>query len=118
MPSYLEVTTIDKHWHIDNPLQCPIVNSINVIGGKWKPIILHMLSSGTLRFGQIKRNIPPVSQKVLTQQLKELESDGVIVRTSFSEKSLKVEYKLSTSGENLIPALEALHAWNASRSNI
>lgn len=52
-----------KTWHVENSINCPMVVSINIIGGKWKPIILHMLSAGTMRFGELKKNIPPVSQK-------------------------------------------------------
>ena len=98
-------------WHIDNPISCPMLATINVIGGKWKPIILHMLSSGTLRFGELKKNIPPISQKMLTQQLRELESDQIISRTTYNEIPPKVEYALSKKGVTLIPVLEALYEW-------
>ncbi len=101
----------NKRWHIDNPLQCPLVGAINLIGGKWKPTILHMLSSGTMRFGEIKRNIPPVSQKMLTQQLRELEDDGIVSRTVYPEVPPRVEYSLTELGGSLIPVLEALYRW-------
>ncbi|MCG8613029.1 MAG: helix-turn-helix transcriptional regulator [Pseudomonadales bacterium] len=101
-----------KHkWHVDNPEHCPMVKTLNIIGGKWKPVILHMLASQTLRFGEMKRLIPPISQKMLTQQLRELESDGIINRKVYAEVPPKVEYSLSTLGKTLIPALEALYAW-------
>ncbi|MFO1384597.1 MAG: helix-turn-helix domain-containing protein [Chitinivorax sp.] len=102
---------MQKQWHSDNPLQCPMVNALNQIGGKWKPIILHMLSSGTLRFGELQRNIPPVSQKMLTQQLRELEADGLVTRVVYAEVPPRVEYSLSARGESLRPILDALYQW-------
>lgn len=117
MPRHLEVTTMEKTWHTENPQNCPIVTSINIIGGKWKPAILHMLSDGTLRFGQIRKNIPPVSQKVLTQQLRELEADEIIERKDLSDASLKVEYSLSEKGKSLMPILDSLYAWGQENGN-
>jgi DNA-binding HxlR family transcriptional regulator len=73
---------IKNLWHTENPVACPMVSAINVIGGKWKPIILHMLSEGIMRFGELKKNIPPISQKMLTQQLRELEADGIVLRVA------------------------------------
>jgi DNA-binding HxlR family transcriptional regulator len=102
---------VNNNWEIDNPLNCPIVRSLNVIGGKWKPMILHMLSSGTLRFGELKKNIPPISQKVLTQQLRELEIDGIVKRKTYSEIPPKVEYFLTEKGSTLAPVLESLYEW-------
>lgn len=100
-----------KQWHIENPLDCPMVAAINAIGGKWKPVILHMLASGTMRFGQLQRNIPPVSQKMLTQQLRQLEADGLVVRTVYAQVPPRVEYALSSRGRSLTPVLDALYAW-------
>lgn len=88
--------------------------TINIIGGKWKPIILHMLSSETLRFGELKKNIPPVSQKILTQQLRELESDHIISRTTYNEIPPRVDYALTQKGETLVPILEVLYEWGES----
>jgi DNA-binding HxlR family transcriptional regulator len=100
-----------KPWHIENPLNCPMVVAINVIGGKWKPVILHMLSSGSMRFGELKKNIPPVSQKMLTQQLRELEEDGIVRRTVYAEVPPRVEYALSETGVSLVPVIDALYRW-------
>ena len=105
-----------KRWHTENPLNCPMVSAINVIGGKWKPIILHMLSAGTMRFGELKKNIPPVSQKMLTQQLRELEADGIILRTVYAEVPPRVEYLLSDKGATLTPILNHLYAWGEENS--
>lgn len=100
-----------QQWHTENPISCPMVSAINVIGGKWKPIILHMLSDGTMRFGEIKKNIPPISQKMLTQQLRELEADGIVRRKVYAEVPPKVEYSLTDLGTTLKPILQGLYAW-------
>lgn len=102
---------MSRRWHTDNPLDCPLVGALNVIGGKWKPMILHMLSSGTLRYGELKKNIPPVSQKMLTQQLRELETDGIVRRTVYAEVPPRVEYALTERGVTLTPILDALYHW-------
>ena len=102
---------MQKTWHTENPLNCPMIKTINVIGGKWKPVILHMLSSGSMRFGQLKKNIPPVSQKMLTQQLRELELDGIVSRTVYPEVPPRVDYALTTLGAGLRPVIETLYQW-------
>jgi DNA-binding HxlR family transcriptional regulator len=107
---------MNKNWHIENPVKCPMVAAINRIGGKWKPIILHILSEGTMRFGEIKRLIPPVSQKMLTQQLRELEADGIVHRKVFAEVPPRVEYSLTKRGETLKPVLQALYTWGQAYS--
>lgn len=101
----------EKKWHIENPLSCPLVKTMSVLGGKWKPIILHMLSSRTMRFGELKKAIPPISQKMLTQQLRELEIDGVVERVIYPEVPPKVEYFLTASGVALMPAIGSLYQW-------
>ncbi len=98
-------------WPTDNPLQCPLVQAIAIIGGKWKPIILHLLSSRTHRFGEIKKNIAPISQKVLTQQLRELELDGLVQRKVHAEIPPHVDYSLTPQGQALRPIMDALYAW-------
>lgn len=74
-------------------------------------MILHMLSERTLRFGEIKKNILPASQKMLTQQLRELESDGIVIRTVYPEVPPRVEYSLSERGRSLTPILDELYRW-------
>jgi len=105
-----------KHWHTDNPTGCPLMSAVNMIGGKWKPIILHMLSEGTMRFGELKKNIPPVSQKMLTQQLRELEADGIINRKVYPEVPPRAEYSLTERGLTLKPILQDLYAWGQENS--
>ncbi|TAJ83124.1 MAG: transcriptional regulator [Gallionellaceae bacterium] len=100
-----------KHWHTESPTSCPMLLTINIIGGKWKPIILHMLSEGTMRFGELKKNIPPVSQKMLTQQLRELEADGIINRKLYLEVPPRTEYSLTERGMTLKPVLQGLYEW-------
>jgi DNA-binding HxlR family transcriptional regulator len=107
-----------KTWHTENPLSCPMVVTINIIGGKWKPIILHMLSTGIRRFGELKKNIPLVSQKMLTQQLRELELDGIVIRTVYPEVPPRVEYSLSAVGISLVPVLDTLYQWGEAYAEI
>lgn len=103
-----------KQWHTENPLRCPMVRALNVIGGRWKPVILHILSEDTHRFGELRKKIPPVTQKMLTQQLRELEADGVIIRQVYAQVPPKVEYSLSAKGRTLVPILIDLYKWGAS----
>lgn len=89
---------------------CPIVHMMTYIGGKWKPIILGRLLNGTVRFGKLAAQIPDISRKILTEQLKELEEDGLIIRHSYNEKPPRVEYELSEIGQSVIPVLLAMTA--------
>ena len=91
--------------------RCPVDYTLQMVGGKWKPLILHRLSDGTLRFGQLQRLIPQVTQRVLTLQLRELERDGLITRTVFPEVPPRVEYCLTSPGQRLLPILSALASW-------
>jgi len=95
----------------ERPAICPIVKTMRYIGGKWKPIILARIEPGNVRFGRLTVQIPDISRKILTQQLKELEADGLIIRHSFNEKPPRVEYELSAVGKTLIPVLTAMNEW-------
>ena len=97
--------------YIDNPNACTLVHTMNIIGNKWKPIIIYLLSSGPLRFGKLNALVPTISKKVLTNQLKELESDGLIHRESFAEIPPRVEYTLTDKAQGLLPILKALSNW-------
>lgn len=92
--------------------QCPITNAMSMVGGKWKPVIIYVLSSGRMRFGKIAFQIPIISRKVLTQQLRELESDGIITRTVYPEIPPRVEYELTQKGKELMPVYNMLAEWS------
>lgn len=93
--------------------KCPMVLVQNIISGKWKILILWYLSYRTLRFSDIQRKLPTVSQKVLSQQLKSLEEDNIISRKVYPVVPPKVEYSLTELGKNLIPILEMMHKFGA-----
>jgi DNA-binding HxlR family transcriptional regulator len=91
---------------------CSVELALLVIGGKWKPIILWRLgASGALRFGELRRCMPNVTQKMLTQQLRELEADGLVQRMVFAQVPSRVEYSLTELGRSAMPVLEQLGAW-------
>jgi len=98
---------------IENPNSCPITHAMNIIGGKWKPIILFLLSRGSLRFGKLIMFMPAISRKVLTDQLRELEADGMILREKFAETPPRVQYSLTKKSEELVPLLWNLAKWTA-----
>lgn len=102
-----------SHGHdVHGPYTCGLDVAVDVVGGKWKPMILWALNdSGTLRFGELKRSIAGVSEKVLVQQLRELESDGIVHREVYKEVPPRVEYSLTALGESLNTALAPLGAW-------
>lgn len=90
---------------------CPIVHTMTYIGGKWKPIILGRLVNGAVRFGKLAVQIPDISRKILTEQLRELEEDGLIIRHTYNEKPPRVEYELSEIGLTIMPLLLAMTKW-------
>ncbi len=90
---------------------CPVTATVSIIGGKWKPPILSRLAEGVRRFGELQRLVPHITKKMLTQQLRELEQDGIIVRKVYHQVPPKVEYSLSEYGESLRPVLKAMEAW-------
>lgn len=85
--------------------------TLRVIGGKWKPLILWHLNKNPVRFGQLMRKMPGITQKMLTQQLRELEEDKLIIRNVFPEVPPRVEYSLSEYGSTLGPVLQAMSDW-------
>jgi DNA-binding HxlR family transcriptional regulator len=91
---------------------CPFTRAIGTIGNKWKPIIIDVIGTRTTRFGQLAAIIPIISRKVLTEQLKELEGDGLVERVAFSEMPPRVEYKLTEKGLAFLPILEDIKQWN------
>ena len=83
----------------------------DIIGGKWKALVLWCLKDAVKRNGELKRMIPGISQKMLTQQLRELEDSGIVQRIVYAQVPPKVEYKLTSMGEKLMPILHDLHDW-------
>ncbi|UOQ83418.1 winged helix-turn-helix transcriptional regulator [Gracilibacillus salinarum] len=90
----------------------PVEAALEVIGGKWKVVILcHLIDHGTMRTSELKRRMPNITQKMLTQQLRELEADGVVKRTVYNQVPPKVEYGLTEYGDSLRPAMQMLCSW-------
>ncbi|MGW0249776.1 winged helix-turn-helix transcriptional regulator [Nocardia goodfellowii] len=95
----------------DLHLDCPIEVTLDVIGGKWKGMVLYQLMAGTARFNELRRVIPGATPRMLTLQLRELERDGVITRTVYPEVPPRVEYELTEFGRSLGPLLELMEQW-------
>ena len=90
---------------------CPVETTLTLIGNKWKVLILRDLLTGTKRFGELKKSIGNVSQKVLTAQLRAMEENGLLIRTVYAEVPPRVEYTLTDLGESLKPILDAMGNW-------
>ena len=90
---------------------CPVETTLTLIGDKWKVLILRDLLTGTKRFGELKKSIGNVSQKVLTTQLRAMEENGLLTRTVYAEVPPRVEYTLTDLGESLKPILDAMWNW-------
>lgn len=97
---------------INNALPlCPVETTLTLIGSKWKVLILRDLLGGTKRFGELKKSIGGVSQKVLTAQLRDMEASGLLTRRVYAEVPPRVEYTLTDLGQSLRPILEAMSSW-------
>ena len=92
---------------------CPVETTLTLIGDKWKVLILRDLMPGTKRFGELKKSIGHVSQKVLTAQLRDMEENGLLHRRTYAEVPPRVEYSLTDLGRSLKPVLDALQEWGA-----
>ena len=90
---------------------CPVATTVQLIGNKWKLLILRNLLARPWRFNELRKSLDGISQKVLTESLRSMESDGIIVRTVYAEVPTRVEYSLSELGETLRPILDAMQAW-------
>ncbi len=91
--------------------------TLEVMGGKWKPLIMFLLVDQTLRFSELQRNIVQITQKMLTEQLRELEKDGLISRKVYPQVPPKVEYSMTAYGRTLLPVLETMHNWGQTHRN-
>jgi DNA-binding HxlR family transcriptional regulator len=98
------------------PFTCGLEAALVVVGGKWKPLILYHLGPGKRRFGELRRLVSGVSEKMLIQQLRELQTDGIIERVDFKEIPPKVEYALTPLGRTLTQALLPLCEWGTAHS--
>ncbi len=90
---------------------CAVERTLGLIDGKWKIVVLYKLLRGTLRFNELRRLIPNVTPRMLTHQLRELEADGLIIRTVYAQVPPRVEYSLSVRGRSLEPVLMAMKEW-------
>ena len=106
LPTNLKKTLIDAH-------HCPVTTAIEVIGSKWMVIILYQLRGETLRFGELKRRIPNITQKMLSQRLRELEKNKLLTRKVYAEVPPKVEYTSTELAKKLDSVLDELCAWGA-----
>lgn len=99
--------------HIEEPYGncCPVSTTLDIIGGKWKVLILHHLNTETRRFNELQRLMPAVTQRMLTLQLRELEEDGIVLRKVYPQVPPKVEYSLTGLGLTLMPVIAAIHRW-------
>lgn len=93
---------------------CPVLTTVSLIGNKWKLLILRNLLSGPNRFGELLKGIPGISQKVLTDNLRSMESDGLLIRTVYAEVPPRVDYRLSQTGDSLRPIMEVMKEWGES----
>mgnify|MGYP002520009369 CR=1 FL=1 len=91
--------------------ECPVATTVQLIGSKWKLLILRNLLVRPWRFNELKKDLDGISQKVLTDSLRSLEEDGIVIRTVFPEVPPHVEYSLSEIGESMRPILMAMQAW-------
>lgn len=97
------------------PELCRVGDALEILVGKWKPVILLvLLQEGTKRFSDLKRKLPDISQKMLTQKLRELEEEGIIERIVYPEVPPRVEYSITECGRSLEPLLDAMHSWGVS----
>lgn len=100
-----------RHSRLDCKPGCSVEAAVSLIDGKWKCVILFQLLNGTIRFNEIRRRTPAVTQRMLTNQLRELEADGLIERKVYAQVPPKVEYSLSPRGRSLERVLLALKVW-------
>jgi DNA-binding HxlR family transcriptional regulator len=90
---------------------CPVATAVDIIGGKWKLLILRDIKDGPKRFGELRKSLTGISQKVLTDCLRSMEKDGIVNRTVFPEVPPRVEYSLNDLGKTIQPILDAMENW-------
>ena len=97
--------------------ECPVATTVQLIGSKWKLLIIRNLLVRPWRFNELHRDLTGISQKVLTDSLRGMENDGLIVRTVYAEVPPRVEYSLSELGESMRPILDSMRAWGEAYKN-
>ncbi len=107
-----------RHTGFDCNPGCAVEATISLIDGKWKCVILYHLLGDTARFNELRRRMPEVTQRMLTNQLRELEADGLIVRRIYAQVPPKVEYSLSPLGRSLEPVLVTLKTWGNANTGL
>lgn len=100
------------------PGNCPVVFCMNIIGGKWKPSIIHMIRTDRNRYSVLLKNIKEISKQTLTNQLRELEHDGIINRIIFAEIPPRVEYSITDYGKTLLPIIDSMYAWGKQHMSV
>ncbi|MCH5296734.1 MAG: helix-turn-helix transcriptional regulator [Ruminococcus sp.] len=91
--------------------ECPVATTVDLIGSKWKLLILRNLMARPWRFNELRKSLDGISQKVLTDSLRSMEADGIVIRTAYAEVPPRVEYSLSELGENLRPIVDSMEAF-------
>ena len=95
---------------------CPVEVTVDVIGGRWRTVVLAHLKEGVQRYGELRRLMPDITEKMLTQVLRELEADGLVARQDHGTVPPRVDYRLTDEGRSLAPVLQALYDWGAARA--
>ena len=91
--------------------RCPIRTTLELLGGKWRLLIIHQIGEQTIRFGKLKRSLPDISEKMLVQELKNLADNGLVIRHSYGEVPPRVDYQLTVPGKRVLPLIEHLRAF-------
>ncbi|MEM7716853.1 MAG: helix-turn-helix domain-containing protein [Cyanobacteria bacterium P01_A01_bin.68] len=103
----------------DGPYGCSVEATLSVIGGRWKPVIIfNLLQNDVLRFGELKKRIEGITQRMLTNQLRELEQDKIVTRKVYAEVPPRVEYSLTNYGRTLEPIMISMRDWGAEHMNV
>ena len=97
--------------------KCPVTRTLDMIGGRWKPLILYQLMKESLRYNELRKAIPLISEKMLIQQLRELEEDKIVCRKVYPVVPPKVEYSLTKIGKEMTPILSAMAEWGLKHAN-
>jgi DNA-binding HxlR family transcriptional regulator len=117
--SYKNVTIAQNQLDMDENCSeiftCPVEETLNVIGGKWKPMIIYLISTDVRRFGELSRLINRISKRMLTAQLRELENDRIINRKVYAEVPPRVDYSLTDTGRSLMPVINLMYQWGENR---